>query len=359
MLIVLVAFLSYLAYLVIAPFFLPLTWAAVFAIVFYPVYGFILRHIRRQALASMTTVAVVLIVILGPLSYLSYLLVGELQDLATAGLTVKGVRSAYENSFIHGLANRVLPVFRLNEQQALAYVAGALSNLSKEVLRRVPAGLGSVAHAFATFVIMALILFFFFKDGRTYVATILDYLPFSKRNKEHLSQQAKDVVVSTIYGGVAVALAQGMLGAIGYVSVGMPSPVLWGLATAITSFIPFIGCHIVWAPMCLYLLATGYIAKTAILAAFGIFGIGVVDHAVRPLFLRGRARMSFLLTFLSVLGGIEAFGLIGVIVGPLIMALYISLIAILKESGGEGPCVAGAPSDDDASPPAERNSEVT
>lgn len=128
---------------------------------------------------------------------------------------------------------------------------------------------------------------------------------------------------------------------------------MWGLATAIASFIPFIGCHIVWVPMCLYLLATGYIVKAVILAAFGIFGIGVVDHAVRPLFLRGRARMSFLLTFLSVLGGIEAFGLIGVIVGPLIMALYISLIAILKESGGEGLYVTGGPSDVGTSPPAE------
>ena len=268
-------------------------------------------------------------------------------------MTMEGIRSAYQNSPIHGLANRVLPVFHLDEQQALAYVAGALSNLSKELLRRVPRGLGSVAHALATFFIMAFILFFLFKDGRTYVATILDYLPFSKRNKERLSQQAKDVVVSTIYGGVAVALAQGILGAVGYVAVGMSSPVLWGLATAIASFIPFIGCHIVWVPMCLYLLATGYIVKAVILAAFGIFGIGVVDHAVRPLFLRGRARMSFLLTFLSVLGGIEAFGLIGVIVGPLIMALYISLIAILKESGGEGLYVTGGPSDVGTSPPAE------
>ena len=291
--------------------------------------------------------------ILGPLSYLSYLLVGEIQDLATAGFTVEGMRSAYQNSFIHSLANRVLPIFHLNEQEALAYVAGALSNLSKEVLRRAPAGLGSIAHAFATFLIMAFILFFLFKDGQTYVATILDHLPFSKRNKEHLSQQAKDVVVSTIYGGVAVALAQGIVGTVGYVAVGMSSPVLWGLATAIASFIPLVGSHIVWVPMCLYLLAAGYIAKAAILAAFGVFGIGVVDNVVRPLFLRGRARMSFLLTFLSVLGGIEAFGLIGVIVGPLIMALYISLVAILKESGGEGLYVTGDPSDVDASPPAE------
>jgi predicted PurR-regulated permease PerM len=319
-----------------APFFAPLVWAAVFAIVFYPAYRFILRYLRRPALASLATLVLVLIVLLGPLSYLSYLLVGELQHLSTAGLTVEGIRSVYQNSIIHDLANRVLPVFRLDEQQALTHVANGLSNLSKWLLRQTPGGLGSVADAFATFAIMTFVLFFFFKDGSKYVAKILEYLPFSERHKEHLSKQAKDVIVSTIYGGVAVAVAQGIVGAVGFISVGMSSPALWGLATAITSFIPFIGSHIVWVPMCLYLLVTGHILKAIILAAFGVFGIGLVDNVVRPLFIRGRARLSFLLTFFAVLGGIQAFGLIGVIVGPLIMALYISLIDIVKDFDDDG-----------------------
>ncbi|MGD0229225.1 MAG: AI-2E family transporter [Syntrophorhabdales bacterium] len=328
---VLVVFLSYLAYLVLAPFFAPLTWAAVFAIVFYPVYRVILRYGGRPSLAALATVALVLIVLLGPLSYLSYRLVGELQDLSRTGLTVEGMRSAYQNSIIHDLANKVLPVFHLDEQQAIAYVANGLSTLSRNVLQRIPGGLGSVAGAFITFIIMAFVLFFFFKDGSTYVVKILEYLPFSERNKEHLVKQTKDVIVSTIYGGVAVAVAQGIVGVIAFISVGVPSPVLWGLATAITSFIPFVGSHIVWVPMCLYLLVTAHILKAAILAAFGIFGIGLVDNIIRPLFIRGRARLSFLLTFLAVIGGIQAFGLIGIIVGPLIMALYISLIDIVKD----------------------------
>jgi predicted PurR-regulated permease PerM len=331
LLLVIIAILSYLAYLLLAPFFVPLTWAAIFAIVFYPVYSFVLRYTRRPVLASLATVMIVLTVILGPLSYLSYLLVGELQDLAGTGLTVEGLRSTYQNSVIHDLANKVLPVFHLDEQQVITYVVKGLTKISEELLRRLPAGLGSVVGAFATFFIMAFVLFFLFKDGRTYVAIILDYLPFSEHHKQHLSKQTRDVIVSTIYGGVAVAVAQGIIGTIGYISVGMPSPVLWGLATAITSFIPFIGSHIVWVPMGLYLLVTGHIVKTLILAAFGVLGIGLVDNVVRPLFIRGHARMSFLLTFFAVLGGIEAFGLIGIIVGPLILALYISLITILKD----------------------------
>ena len=122
---------------------------------------------------------------------------------------------------------------------------------------------------------MAFVLFFLFKDGSAYVVKLLEYLPFSERHKEQLSKQTKDVVVSTIYGGVAVALAQGIVGVVGFISVGVSSPALWGLATAIASFIPFIGSHIVWVPMCLYLLVTGHIIKALILVAFGVFGIGL------------------------------------------------------------------------------------
>ncbi|MHB8111413.1 MAG: AI-2E family transporter [Syntrophorhabdaceae bacterium] len=335
-LIIIVALASYLAYLIMAPFFAPLMWATVFAIVFYPVYRFVLRYVRRPALASLITLVLVLVVLLGPLSYLSYLLIGEIQGLATTTLTAESLRSAYQNSIIHDLANRVLPVFHLNEEQVIAYVNNALSTLSKHLLRLAPGSLGSVAGAFTTFIIMTFVLFFFFKDGSTYVAKILELLPFSERHKEQLSNQVKDVVVSTIYGGVAVAVAQGIVGAIGFISVGVSSPALWGLATAITSFIPFIGSHVVWVPICLYLLITGHIIKALILVAFGVFGIGLVDNVIRPLFIRGRARLSFILTFFSVLGGIQVFGLIGIIIGPLIMALYVSLIGIIKDFDDNG-----------------------
>ena len=211
-LIVLVVFLSYLAYLVLVPFFAPLTWAAVFAIVFYPVHLFILRYLKRPSLAALSSVALVLIIILGPLSYLSYFLVGELQDLSNAGLTMEGMRSVYRDSFVNGLMERVLPVFHLEERQAMAYVANGVSNLSRQLLHWVPSGLGSVASGLANFLIMAFILFFLFKDGSVYVTKILEYLPFSERNKEHLSGQVRDVIASTIYGGVAVALVQGIIG---------------------------------------------------------------------------------------------------------------------------------------------------
>ena len=177
---------------------------------------------------------------------------------------------------------------------------------------------------------MAFVLFFLFKDGSSYVVKLLEYLPFSERHKELLSKQAKDVVVSTIYGGVAVALAQGIVGVVGFISVGVSSPALWGLATAIASFIPFIGSHSMGTDMS---LSTGNRTHNQGRYPCGLRG---VRHRFGgqhnpPSFHQRAGQDVFSPHLFSVLGGIQAFGLIGIILGPLIMALYISS-SIVKDS---------------------------
>ncbi len=330
-LVVLIAFLAYLAYLVLRPFFSPLAWAAVFAIVFFPIYDFVRRKIRLAWLAALLSVALVLLAIVGPLSYMLYLLVGELQKISFEQLSPAHVSEAYRGSTLQSLLTGALSLVGMDEQQAFAYIMNAVRSVSRQAAQHVSAELANIAGAIVNFFIMAFLLFFFFKDGRAYLAEFVGFLPFSQRTTDELSKQVKDVVASTIYGGVAVAVAQGIVGAIGFVVVGMSSPLLWGLATAITSFVPFVGAHIVWVPICIYLLVTGHIAKAIILALFGTVGIGVVDNVVRPLFITGRARMSFLLTFLAVFGGIGAFGLLGIVLGPLVLALFLSVMHIAKD----------------------------
>lgn len=330
-LIVLVALISYLTYEILVPFFSPLVWAAVFAIVCYPIHKFFLRSVRYPSLAALVTVVVVLIIIVGPLSYISYLLTGELQNVAANPPSTEAIVEIYHHSFIESIVNRLLEFFNLTQQQAMDYLTSGFRNFAQTALKKIPMGLGNLVDAVTNFLVMVFVLFFFFRDGRRYVATLLNYLPFSLQNKEKLSGQVQDVVVSTIYGGLAVAIGQGAVALIGFLVVGLHSSILWAVTTAITSFIPFVGSHVVWVPICIYFLFTGQILNCIILAAFGIFGIGLVDNVVRPLFIRGRARMSFLLTFLAVFGGLQAFGLLGIVVGPLIIALFLSIIPMVRD----------------------------
>jgi predicted PurR-regulated permease PerM len=330
-LIVLVALITYLAYRIIAPFFSPLAWASVLAIVGYPIYGFFLRHLKFPMLAALSAVVVVLFIIVGPLSYVFYLLTGELQNLAGSAPSTERIVESYRQSALRPIADRILLSFNMSEKQAIAHLTTGLTNFAKEALTRIPVGLGNLAEAVANFFVMVFVLFFFFRDGHRLVAALVDYLPFSEPGKQRVSVQVKDVVVSTIYGGLAVAIAQGFVGLIAFVTVGLDSPITWAVTTAITSFIPLVGSHVVWVPISVYLLFTGETFRSLLLAAFGIFGIGLVDNIVRPLFIKGRVRMSFLLTFLSVFGGLQAFGLLGIVVGPLVMALFLSIIPMVRD----------------------------
>jgi predicted PurR-regulated permease PerM len=236
------------------PFLSSLAWAAVFGIVFYPLYQYILRYVRSPSVAAAASVIVVVVAILAPLSYLSYLLVLEIENISPRALTIEGLTEMYSHSFLQPFIQKVLSLFDLSEEQALGYVANAAGTVSRQLLSRLSAGLGNVASAVVSFAIMVFVLFFFFRDGRKYVGNIQELLPLSEKNKEYVSGQVKDVVVSTIYGGVAVALAQGIVSSLGYMLVGIHSPLLWGLTTAIASFIPVVVSSLVWGPLCIYLL---------------------------------------------------------------------------------------------------------
>jgi predicted PurR-regulated permease PerM len=155
-------------------------------------------------------------------------------------------------------------------------------------------------------------------------------MPFNEEEKHRLADQIHDIVVSTIYGGVIVGIIQGILAGVSFAVLGFKSPVLWGSATAIASFIPILGAAAIWGPAVLYLFATGATYKAAALLIIGAFGISMIDNILKPLIIGGRVKMPMLIILFSVLGGIKLFGLIGLILGPLVIALFVSVLEIFR-----------------------------
>ncbi len=207
----------------------------------------------------------------------------------------------------------------------------ALSDLGKTVVGYLPGRLGDAAGAALHFVLMAFALFFFLRDGPQFLARISLYMPFSRAHRERLTRQVKDIVISTIYGGIIVALAQGLIGSLTFGFLGLHSPILWGLAISMSSFLPFVGSAIIWVPAALWLLLKGQVASGLVLLCVGIFAITLVDNVLRPIIIRGRLRMPLLAIFFSVFGGIELFGLIGLVMGPLVLGIFISVLDIFKD----------------------------
>lgn len=330
-LIALVILLGYFTFQIFRPFLAPIGWAIVFAIVLYPVHALILRRVRSGSLSAIVMLILILAATLGPLSYISYQLAQEVGTISFDH-TAEEIARVTNHPYVRPLVDWILSAFKITEEQLHASVVENLTRLGKNLVSHAGGGVGDIVNGAFNFLLMAFTLFFLLKDGPEFLVKMRDYLPFPESERRKLAKQVKDIVVSTIYGGVAVAFVQALIGMIGFAVVGIHAPVLWGLVMAIASFIPVVGCAVVWVPATLYLLFKGPVANGIILAAIGIFGISLVDNFLRPVIIRGRVRMPLLLVFFSVFGGIQFFGFIGIVLGPLVVAVFVSALGILKAS---------------------------
>jgi predicted PurR-regulated permease PerM len=330
----LVLALGYLSYLILKPFLSAIMWGIVLSIVFYPIYVFIRKRLRWKSLASLITLVIILLVILGPFSYLSFVLTQEI--VAMVGKVEKGtldpLGTIIRHPYINAVLNKVLSFFSVSEAQFQKVLIDTISQVGKASTDFIKSGLGNVASAAMDFIFMIFSIFFLLEDGPRFVERLGDYMPFSPKQREKILAQTKGIVVSTIYGGVTVAVVQGLIGGIALALLKVPSPVVWGVAMFIAAFIPLFGTFIIWGPAALYLFVQGHLLKALILILVGIFGISSVDNVLRPLIIRDKMRMPILAIFFSILGGIKLFGLIGFIMGPLVLALFVSVFEIFRHT---------------------------
>lgn len=178
---------------------------------------------------------------------------------------------------------------------------------------------------------MLLTFFFLIRDGERISERIGSILPIEAHRYQQITDTISTSIAANIFGVLAVALAQGTLGAVGYAIAGLPSVMLWSVATALFSMIPFAGAASVWVVAFVYLLAVGHWGKALFLFAWGAGVISTTDNIVRPLVLSGRAKLHTLLIFFSLLGGVRAFGIVGLFVGPIIVSVAMALLNILAD----------------------------
>ena len=340
MLLVILALLGYLSYQIISPFLVPISWAAVFSIVFYPVYAFISKHIKVKSIASSITVFLVVVMIVGPIIYASFLLVAELRKVGEYTSAAEGseliktliwkIKSSPQYESVSSLVGE-------QNMPTVEQIMANLANLGKGLAEKLSVKVTNLLSVGIDFLFMTFTIFFLFRDGPGFLNKVRDYMPFSEEQKSRLAKQVKDMVASTVYGGVTVAIIQGFLGGLAFYVIGFTSPVLWGIMMSIVSFIPLLGTLGVWGPAAIYLLIRGEYLTGVGLIFYGTFVIGLVDNFLRPLLIGSRTKMPTIIIFFSVLGGIEAFGIIGLIMGPLIMAVFISVFEIFRHVKGECP----------------------
>ena len=337
MLLFVLGLLGYFTYHIIAPFLSPIAWAVVVSIVFYPVYMLALRWLRFESLASLATLAVILVVILGPLSSFGYLLAIELGQLVQKLKTGPSLQSIFALPGVRWLYAHVEPLLEENHIELNTLISHWLAALRAHLLDAISIGARNILSVVLDFILMILSTFFILKDGPRFIIRMRDYLPFSEDHKDRLISEARDMIFSTIYGGVMVAAIQGLIAGLAFWALGISMPVFWAAMTFLASFAPFVGTAAIWLPVSVYLFLTGSVLKGLALMIVGIFFIGVLtDYLLRPLILKGKMKMNTLLILLSVFGGMEFFGIIGLVLGPLTLALFVSVLEIFGTIEGGG-----------------------
>jgi predicted PurR-regulated permease PerM len=175
------------------------------------------------------------------------------------------------------------------------------------------------------------LLFFFVRDGEQAVARGLRLIPLSAERKDHLVGHLSAVTRAVALGTLLTALVQGTLVGLSFAFTGLPSPVVFGVLASLAALVPLVGSSLVWVPGALVLVAHGRVGAALFLAFWGMVVVSLVDNIVRPLVVSGRAEISTLPVLLGLVGGLATFGAIGIILGPVVVALVLALVQFAEE----------------------------
>ncbi|HKA60987.1 MAG TPA: AI-2E family transporter [Methylomirabilota bacterium] len=179
------------------------------------------------------------------------------------------------------------------------------------------------------------LLFFFLRDGDTIVGTAVRLVPMSRERRDHLMDHVGAVIRAVVFGSLLTALVQGVLVAAGFAMVGLASPLVFGALASVTALIPLVGTPVVWVPAVAVLFLQGRWIAALFLAGWGVVVVSSADNVLRPLFISGRAPISTLPVFLGVLGGVSAFGPIGLVAGPVLVSLTLVLVRLAVAARAE------------------------
>lgn len=315
---------------VVAPFFSAVFWSTVLAVLFMPLYRWLMTTTgRRASLSALITLVVILVIVIVPTVFVSAALVQE------AGSLVARVRSG-EIDFASQYQEllKALPPWIAEYVTRLGGtdLSSIRNRVSESVLGMSQVAVGHVMNVgqntfgfLLQLGLMLYVLFFLLRDGSTLVRRIRAAVPLREDLLQDLMNKFATAIRATVKGNIAVALMQGALGGLIFWFLGVEAPVLWGTLMALLSLLPAIGAGLVWGPVALYFLATGSVWQGVLLAAYGVLVIGLVDNILRPILVGKDTKMPDYVVLITTLGGLAAFGLVGFVVGPVIAALFIAV----------------------------------
>jgi len=330
--------LIYLVFRIYEPFLAALGWAAILVIFFYPMHHRLLRRFSPNKAAVLSTLVVTFLLIV-PVILLTTLFIREAFSLS------RGVE--------HTLQVKQVPALEKSWSWIAQHVPGldpnadVLEMLSQGVQKQagfLAERLGTILRNIAAFVfrlfVMIFAIFYFFRDADQIVLGVRSILPFDAEHRDTLMTQTRDLIAASVTTSLMLAAVQGIIGGFGFLIVKLPAPLFWGVAMGFFSLVPVVGSGLIFVPAALWLGFTGHWGSAILLLVICAGVSAIVDNVLRPLLLGGRTELSALVIFISVVGGVGLFGMLGLVLGPVLVATAAGVLAVYMERPENTPITA-------------------
>ncbi len=328
---------AYACYLLITPYINSIVMAFIISLLIYPAHQKLqaLWPKRKNTIAFVSCLLLTFVIVIPLLTVFAAIVQQgshfsrDVYIWATSG----GIQEVLQHPMVHkGLdfINHYLPFEEINSQQLGQKVAKFISSFGSNLVALGATILGNATSFLMSFFLMLFVLFFLLRDQEKIIHNIRHILPLSRSQEDTLLYEIEQVSKSAVLGSFLTAIAQGIMGGFAFWLVGFAG-LFWGTMIAAASFIPVVGTALIWLPAALYLFLTGDWTWGIFLTVWGVAVIGSIDNLLRPLLMQGSAGMDTLMIFFSLLGGIQLFGLIGLIYGPLIFAITMVLFKLYEE----------------------------
>ena len=312
-----VLILLYFAYIILKPFLMPMITVSILSYLFYPIYKKISSKIKSRGWSAVIMILLIFLIFIVPISYITGTLINEIPDVFE-NIVYVADHAYLVNDFSFDLTNLV-------------------STIASKILIFLQNSLGAIpGHAF-NISLGLFFMFFFFKEGPNMIHGISEILPFGKKRSLVIFEKVKDMIDAVVYGQLITAIIQFVLLLLAYSILGVKAPIFWAITTFFFSMIPVVGPAIIYVPISAIMIIKGFVGTNTILAVKGIillvFGFGIVssvDNLVKPLVISGKVKVHPALILIGVIGGIIAYGMIGLVLGPMILVLLLTIFETYK-----------------------------
>lgn len=325
------ALLLFLCGMLVRPFFAPIAWALALAVVAHPLHSWIASRIKSPEIAAGLAVFAICVIIVAPAVFVAHNIIQE----ATKG--VRTIQASVESGAWREQITRIPHAESvLSAVEHQIDLGSELKAAAADLGKHLPGMLTGPAWAIVEFFLTLFVLFYFFRDRHKALGALRSVVPLSEPETDDVIKRVSDTIHATIFGTLAVAVVQGALGGLMFWWLGLPAPVLWGAMMALLALVPMLGASIIWVPAAVFLALNGQWGKAIMLTAWGGIVVALIDNLLYPVFVGKRLRLHTAPVFFSIVGGLAVFGAVGLILGPVILALTDAILQVWRHRTAHG-----------------------